>query len=121
MLGNINMKVTKSELRNLIKNTLKEISINNLGEEELVALGNDSELIYNSEKEGYVSKQNLENLARYSQSLHDTLPDDYQLPDWAENKISIAKSHISDVKHYLDYNLFRKDKLDHIDTKKICS
>ena len=113
------MKITKLELRKLINDVLREVSENNLDEEELVQRSGESELIHDNES--YMAKQNLENIARYSQSLHDSLPDDYPLPDWAENKISIAKAHISDVKHYLDYNLQRKDKVQHIDTEKICS
>jgi hypothetical protein len=67
-----------------------------------------------------MAKANLDHIARYAQSLHDMLPDDYALEDWAENKISISRAYISDVKHYIEYKFHKNKRLERVPTKNKC-
>ena len=62
------------------------------------------------EGEGRMSKSQLDKLARYSQSLHDKLLDDDDLPEWVQSKIAVASSNISKVYHYLDYKMKRMEQ-----------
>ena len=62
------------------------------------------------EGEGRMSKSQLDKLARYSQSLHDKLLDDDDLPEWVQSKIAVASANISKVYHYLDYKMKRMEQ-----------
>ena len=62
------------------------------------------------EGEGRMSKSQLDKMARYSQSLHDKLLDDDDLPEWVQSKIAVASANISKVYHYLDYKMKRMEQ-----------
>jgi len=59
------------------------------------------------EGEGRMTKSQLDKLARYSQSLHDQLMDDDDLPEWVQSKVAVAAENIGKVYHYLDYKMKR--------------
>ena len=49
----------------------------------------------------YMSKENLESILRYSQQVMDMLDEDDDLPDWCDDKLSVAKALIDDVYNYV--------------------
>jgi hypothetical protein len=57
--------------------------------------------------EGRTTRSQLDKIARYAQSLHDTINDDDDLPEWVQSKISVMDYNIGKVKHYLDYKIKR--------------
>lgn len=62
------------------------------------------------EGEGRMSKAALDKLARYSQSLHDKIHDDDDLPEWVQSKIAVSAENIGKVYHYLDYKMKRMEE-----------
>lgn len=62
------------------------------------------------EGEGRMSKAALDKLARYSQSLHDKIRDDDDLPEWVQSKIAVSAENIGKVYHYLDYKMRRMEE-----------
>ncbi len=62
------------------------------------------------EGEGRMTKSQLDKIARYSQSMHDKLLDDDDLPEWVQSKIAVAAENIGKVYHYLDYKMKRMEE-----------
>ena len=62
------------------------------------------------EGEGRMSKASLDKLARYSQSLHDKIRDDDDLPEGVQSKIAVSAENIGKVYHYLDYKMKRMEE-----------
>ena len=62
------------------------------------------------EGEGRATKGALDKLARYSQSLHDKIRDEDDLPEWVQYKIAISAENIGKVYHYLDYKMKRMEE-----------
>ena len=56
-----------------------------------------------------MSKAALDKLARYSQSLHDKIRDEDDLPEWVQSKIAVSAENIGKVYHYLDYKMKRME------------
>lgn len=56
---------------------------------------------------GYMPKQNLFHLARYAQSVHDSLDDGDPVEDWVEDKVAKALADMEDV---ADYVLYRRSR-----------
>lgn len=96
------MKITRRQLRKIIAEqlTLDDLII---GPEQPRQFGY-------GEGEGRMSKSHLDKIARYSQSLHDKLLDDDDLPEWVQSKISVAAENIGKVYHYLDYKMKRMEQ-----------
>ena len=63
-----------------------------------------------ADREGRMTRSQLFKVARYAQSLHDTLRDDDDLPEWVQSKISVMNNDIGKIKHYLEYKLHRMKK-----------
>ena len=57
-----------------------------------------------------MTKSQLDKLARYSQSLHDQLMDDDDLPEWVQSKVAVASENIGKVYHYLEYKMKRMEQ-----------
>ena len=51
----------------------------------------------------YMAKQQLYNIAKKAQSVHDRLDDDEQLEDWMESKIAQMADSIDSVSNSFDY------------------
>ena len=105
------MKITRAKLRNIIR---EQLSLEDVIEEILPTddHGHDEagrDFGY-GEGEGRMTKSQLDKLARYSQSLHDKLLDDDDLPEWVQSRIAVASSNISKVYHYLDYKMKRMEQ-----------
>ena len=90
------MKVTKEQLRQIIK-------------EELDAVGAEApgrDLAY-GEGEGRMAKSQLFKIAEYGAKLHEMLEDEDDLPEWALAKIAVMSNDIGKIKHYLEYKIYR--------------
>jgi hypothetical protein len=53
-------------------------------------------------------KSNLQSIASKAQSLHDTIGDVDQLPEWVQEKIAVADEMIDVISDYLKYEYSRK-------------
>ena len=53
-------------------------------------------------------KSNLQSIASKAQSLHDTIGDMDQLPEWVQEKIAVADEMIDVISDYLKYEYSRK-------------
>jgi hypothetical protein len=58
--------------------------------------------------EGRMAKQQLFKIKKYAQELCDMLDDNTQLEGWVQSKITKAEEAIGAVKHYMEYEMFRK-------------
>ena len=79
--------------------------------------GDDYE-IYEDEEEHHTKggdememvKQNLFQLSVYAAKLHDMMHEGHDVEEWVQEKIIEANSKISDVYHYLEYEMFKKSR-----------
>ncbi len=90
------MKITKSQLRKIIKEEMHSVSLEK---------GRD--LDYPGYGEARMTRSQLFHIAEYAIELHEMLNDHDDLPEWMQSKISVMASDIGKVKHYLDYKLLR--------------
>lgn len=60
-----------------------------------------------SDHEGRSSKKQLYYIFTRSQSLHDMIHDDDDLPEWVQSKIARAADKIQSVYNYLEYKIHR--------------
>ena len=97
------MKITRQQLQKIIEEQLA------LGDFVVIPGSEPRDLGY-GEGEGRMSKSQLDKIARYSQSLHDKLLDDDDLPEWVQAKIAVAAENIGKVYHYLDYKMKRMEQ-----------
>ena len=51
--------------------------------------------------EGDMAKNQLQTIIRNAQMLHDMLSDDTNLPEWVQNKISLAKEYTESAAQYI--------------------
>lgn len=61
---------------------------------------------------GHMVKSNLYKMAKYAQELHNMFEDDENVEPWVEEKIAVAASMISQVKHYIEYERVREGRED---------
>ena len=92
------MKLSEHQLRVLIKETIEIIQLDDIDDGR--ELGHD-------DNNGRMAKSQLFKIAKYAQSLHDTLRDDDEIPNWAFGKISVMSNDIGKIKHFLDYKIRR--------------
>tara|TARA_B100000085_G_C18225307_1_gene383546 strand:- start:3 stop:332 length:330 start_codon:yes stop_codon:yes gene_type:complete len=105
------MKITRAKIRSIIR---EQLSLGDVIEDILATDGHDHDEAGRDfgygEGEGRMTKSQLDKIARYSQSLHDKLHDDDDLPEWVQSKIAVASANISKVYHYLDYKMKRMEQ-----------
>lgn len=85
--------------------------------EDMDDYGDDYE-IYEDEEEHHTKggdeldmvKQNLFQLSVYAAKLHDLMQEGQDVEEWVQEKIVEANSKISDVYHYLEYEVFKKSR-----------
>lgn len=63
----------------------------------------------NGETSAYMAKNELFKIAKNAKELHDKIGDSDNLEPWLFSKITLAGNYIDSVKHYLDYENFRKE------------
>ena len=61
--------------------------------------------VKSDDREGRMTRGHLYSIAKYSQSLHDRLNDEDDLPEWVQSKIARAADKLSSAYEYLDYKL----------------
>ena len=93
------MKLSEHKLRVLIREAIEIIQLDDIDEDGR-ELGHD-------DNNGRMAKSQLFKIAKYAQSLHDTLRDDDEIPNWAFGKISVMSNDIGKIKHFLDYKIKR--------------
>lgn len=106
--------VDTTKLENRLRRIVKEqLSLEDVVDEIIDDVDHDHhggrKLGY-GEGEGRMTKSQLDKLARYSQSLHDQLMDDDDLPEWVQSKVAVAAENIGKVYHYLDYKMKRMEQ-----------
>jgi hypothetical protein len=107
------MKITKRQLRRIIREEKERLINEQCGlPEDDIDQGRD--LGY-GEGEGRMAKSQLFKIGQYAQSLHDTLVDEDDLPEWVLSKIAVISSDIGKIKHYLEYKIMRMEKNHHSD------
>ena len=57
-----------------------------------------------------MTKQNLFQLSVYAAKLHDMMQDGDDVEEWVQEKIVEATTKISDVYHYLEYQVYKNSK-----------
>jgi hypothetical protein len=55
------------------------------------------------------SKQQLFNVSTLSQSLHDRLQDDDELPEWIQSSLAVIEAKLIEVAAHLEYKIHRKN------------
>ena len=55
------------------------------------------------------SKQQLFNVSTLSQSLHDRLHDDDELPEWVQSSLAVIEAKLIEVATHLEYKIHRKE------------
>jgi len=104
------MKITRAKLRSIIK---EQLSLEDVIEDIFPADDSHNEAGRDfgyGEGEGRMTKSQLDKIARYSQSMHDKLLDDDDLPEWVQSKVAVAAENIGKVYHYLDYKIKRMEQ-----------
>ncbi len=89
------MKITKSQLRKIIKEELETLSH---------APGRDFDY---GKSEGKMTRSQLHHVAEYAAALHEMIRDEDDLPEWVQSKVSVMASDIGKIKHYLEYKILR--------------
>jgi hypothetical protein len=82
-------------------------------EEEAMLFTNDfakQDQVNYIDDEGRMAKQQLYKIKKYAQELCDMLDDNTQLEGWVQAKITKAEEAIGAVKHYIEYEMFRKQQ-----------
>ena len=69
----------------------------------------DTSASNNVETDAYMAKNELFKIQKYAKELHDMIKDGENLEPWLFSKITLAGNYIDSVKHYLEYEKFRKD------------
>lgn len=63
----------------------------------------------NGETSAYMAKNELYKIAKNAKELHDKIGDNDNLEPWLFSKITLAGNYVDSVKHYLDYENFRRE------------
>jgi hypothetical protein len=61
--------------------------------------------VKSDDREGRMTRGHLYSIAKYSQSLHDRISDEDDLPEWVQSKVARAADKMLSVYEYLDYKL----------------
>ena len=69
----------------------------------------DTSTSNNGETDAYMAKNELFKIQKYAKELHDMIQDEENLEPWLFSKITLAGNYIDSVKHYLEYEKFRKE------------
>lgn len=54
------------------------------------------------EKQNYMAKRNLQAILELAQEIDNSVQDGDELEDWVEDKLSVVKAYLSDVKYALE-------------------
>ena len=99
------MKMNRSQFRDIIREFL-EGDVRPEEDQYAPREEQDRVCVYSSGS-AKMAKQQLFDLARKAQSMHDQLLDDDELPEWVESKIAVMADNMSTVSDHLSYKLHR--------------
>ena len=113
------MKLDIETLRKAVNQKL--VSEQFMGFQEPVMIHQGSHTLQHGMNHGYeeeshedeereMIKQNLFQLSVYAAKLHDMMHEGHDVEEWVQEKIIEANSKISDVYHYLEYEMFKKSR-----------
>jgi hypothetical protein len=71
------------------------------------------------DQEGDMAKSDLRSIMANAKELHDMIDDADNLPEWCQNKITLAEDYISTVANYLTAEMNEEVELDEIAVVKI--
>ena len=64
----------------------------------------------NGETDARMTKSELYKISKYAQELHNLIKDEENLEPWIFSKITLAGNYLDSVKHYMDYENYRKEE-----------
>ena len=99
------MKMNRSQFRDIIREFL-EGDVRPEEDQYAPREEQDRVCVYSSGS-AKMAKQQLFDLARKAQSMHDQLLDDDELPEWVESKIAVMADNMSTVSDHLSYKMHR--------------
>ena len=97
------IRVTKKQLQEIIAEAMDLPSM------EIALHKEDPGEVYGHGGTARHTKQQLFNVTTLSQSLHDRLHDDDELPEWVQSNIAVIESKLMEVAKHLEYKIHRKD------------
>jgi len=103
------MKINRSQFRDIIREFLE----GDVSEEAPQA--NEFDAAFNQDRvmgdggDAKMVKQQLFDLARKAQSLHDQLLDGDELPEWVQSKVAVMADNMSSVSDHLVYKLHQAE------------
>ena len=92
------MKITKRQLKRIIKEEMEAISLEK------------GRNLDSGKPEGKMTRSQLHHIAEYAAELHEMIQDEDDLPEWVQSQISSMASDIGKIKHYLEYKILRMYK-----------
>lgn len=100
------MKITKSFLRQIIKECMADMGMQS--GEFPVAIAKEIEPDKGKyDDEGRMAKSNLYKMAKYATQLHNMIQDSDNLEPWVEEKIAVAAESIKTIADYMEYESVR--------------
>ena len=94
------MKITRKQLRRIVSEACGEVSMHMHDERgRLMGSGGKSRMVRSS----------LFNIASRTQSLHDKLRDEDELPEWVQSKVASILDDVHEIEDHLGYKIHRKE------------
>lgn len=97
------MKISKNRLKEIIKEEMEMISMDEQPHVHDENCGHDYE-DPEYDQEGYMTKSQLYKIGDLAMQLHDMIDDNDNLPEWMQSKVAQMSQMISDVKYALEYD-----------------
>lgn len=101
------MKIARNTLRKLIREFIEDLDLEQIDLDFSMPKETSRKMGHGGSAK--MSKSQLFHIAKNSQSLHDKLLDDDELPNWVQAKITLAKYMIDSAHDHLDYKMHRND------------
>ena len=93
------MKISVKQLRNIVRESVIDLGIAVVDDESYPEI--------HADEDEQMSKAKLFRMGRWSQSLHDRLQDEDDMPEWVQDKITTAEDRLRSAYEYMDYKLHR--------------
>lgn len=120
------MKLTRMQLKKIIKEELAHIVLDDVHEVpdnlefldsyEAYGLGHNAgtEHASQGDNDGRMTKKHLYMIMKYATILHDMIGDDEDLPEWLQSKVTRAAEKLSSAFEHLDSNTNQPESLGHM-------
>ena len=97
------IRISKKQLQRIIAETLEMDSVASAMQDA------DPGEVYGHGGTARHSKQQLFSVSTLSQSLHDRLHDDDELPEWVQSSLAVIEAKLIEVAAHLEYKIHRKE------------